>query len=324
MSKTAAFVVIFLILIIIAFPIYHVIKTLKHNNDELEETNKDLEAISKRIEILENKPFFPIPELPKEILFCGERVPLERDYVREKLLETIIIELENSFNLRTIFLRSGCWLLMIDQELKKAGLPYDLRCLAIIESGLYYKAYSGSARGLWQLTNNIVREYKGRADWWINQGYDPFKSTEIAIEHLKDLYQEFGNWASALAGYNMHKDKYTKQFNKQQATDFYEVRNIPLQTQRFVYRTIAIKLIMENPEKYGYETWEIINQKNLEPWKAKRVKLNVEKASKSIIDIVKDLQETYPQITYQKFIDYNRHILRDALPLGTYYIYIPE
>ena len=302
------------------------------------EKNTRIQAdLTTRIEKLEKKPLFPIPELPEEMDFCGERVPLERGYVRERLITALLIELENSFNLRTVFLRTSRWFPFIEQQLKKASLPVDLKYLAVIESGLNQRAYSEArARGLWQLTNLIVRLYKKRADWWINEAYDPYSATdkilgrlatEVAIKFLKDLYMEFERWPCCLAGYNMNKDKYRKKLEEQGVEDFYEVRDIPWQTQRFAYRAIAIKLIMQNPEKYGYENWEAINQKSFKPWRVKKIEYTIEGrkgSKKSIMSIIEDLKENHPHLTYQKFVDYNSHILRSELPSGTYNIYIPE
>lgn len=325
MFKKALFIIIIaLILLLIASGFLYLLRERRDFKWMIVSVDKLFDRVDK----LEKKSIFSFYWILEEISLCDEQVPFEREYVQERLIESLIIETEKSLDMKLIFLRSGRWFPVIERELNKAELPLDLKYLFVIESNLNHRANSErGARGISQFDRRTGRQYGLRVDWWIDERYDPFKSIEAAIKHLKDLYDEFGNWPSALAGYNMHKDKYGKQFKKQEARDFYEVRNIPWQTQRFIFRMIATKLIMERPERYGYETWQLINLKKYRPWQVERIKLVVKgsrKNRKSIVEILKELKEKYQELSYPKFVDYNPHILRDSLPPGTYQIYIPE
>lgn len=297
--------------------------------ERLKETEITQQGLERILEEIEKRASYKFPPLPEEITFCEEIVPLKRDYVWERLFEGLIIEINKSLDMGLIFLRTGRWFPVIEKALAEAGMPLDLKYLFVIESNLNHMANSSKgARGISQFDRLTARQCGLRCglrrDSWIDERYDPFRSIEAAIKHLKERYTEFGNWSSVLATYNMNKDKYKERLEEQETDDFYEVRQIPMQTQRFDYRAIAVKLIMENPEKYGYPSWEVINQIKYKSWQVKKIEIVVKKRRKSISEIVEELKSQYPNLTHREFLDYNPHILKAELPKGTYNIYIPE
>ena len=331
LNKKALFIiVIFIVISGLSVDYFH--EKNKEREEEIGTLRQEQKILLERIETLEEKNLFSFPRMPEEITFCKEKVPLEKEYVRERLLEALIIEINKSLDMRLIFLRTGRWFPFIESELRLEDLPIDLKYLVVIESNLNHMANSSKgARGLWQFDRRTARQ-RGlrcglRRDLWIDERYDPYSSTEAAIKYLKELYVEFGSWPSVFAAYNMNKDKYKEKLEEQETDSFYQVRQIPRETQRFVYRAIAVKLIMENPEKYGYPSWEIVNKKKYEPWEILTRKLIVEgsrNSRKSIIDIVKELKGKHSNLTHRKFLDYNPHILQGELPPGTYTTYIPR
>ena len=273
------------------------------------------------------------PFIPEEVEFCGEKLPLDRFGVRERL-EWALMRETDRWAMALIFLRSGRWFPMIEQKIEERELPEDLKYVAVIESDLNPEAESNAgAVGLWQFIKDTATRMLGLiVNSYIDERCDPEKSTETALKHLKELYWELGAWADALAGYNMNKDRYKEQKAKEQARDFYEVKDIPDQTQKYVFRAIAVKLIMENPEKYGYPSLEEINRIKYEPYPVEVRVITVASQRERIADIAQRLG-----MTYQEFRILNPHILikmkkvrgvyrvvRDWLLKNKYKVYIKK
>jgi len=273
---------------------------------------------------------FVSPFIPDKVEFCGEEVPLEKFEVRERLERALFRE-ANRWGMCLIFLRSGRWFPLIEENIKKQNLPKDLKYVAAIESDLNTEAYSyAGAAGLWQFIKDTATDLCGLTiDSYVDERLDPEKSTEAALKHFKELYQEFGDWMSALAGYNMHKDRYRREKIKEHAVNFYDIKDIPLEALQYPFRAIAVKLIMENPEKYGFPSWEEIGKAKYDPYPVKPITLVVRKTKEKIVEIAERFG-----MTYYQFRVFNPHILikknkykvvtRDYLHLGKYKIYITK
>ena len=137
--------------------------------------------------------------------------------------------------------------------LKKNGLPEDLIYLACIESTLNPRAYSGAkAAGIWQFIPSAGKQYGLEINEYVDERYDPVKSTEAACRYLKSAYNKYGNWESAAASYNGGMGRITKELNAQGEKSAYDLYLVD-ETARYIYRLIAMKLIMENPRAYGYK-----------------------------------------------------------------------
>jgi len=152
--------------------------------------------------------------------------------------------------------RSGCYLPMIREQLKEAGLPEDLAYLAMIESGYNERAYSRArAVGIWQFIRSTGRKYGLTVNSYVDERRDPVKATQAAISYLGDLHQEFGSWYLAVAAYNAGEGKIRRAIKKYNTTDFWEIaqgRYLKLETKLYVPKLIAAILIAKEPEKYGF------------------------------------------------------------------------
>ena len=152
--------------------------------------------------------------------------------------------------------RSTKYLPMIRRELTAAGLPQDLAYLAMIESGYNPSAYSHAhAAGLWQFIRGTGRLYGLRIDSWVDERREPEKATKAAAAYLKNLYERFGDWQLAVAGYNAGEGKIEKAIKKYNSRDFWELaqhKYLRLETKRYVPKLIAAIIIAKNPEKYGF------------------------------------------------------------------------
>jgi membrane-bound lytic murein transglycosylase D len=142
--------------------------------------------------------------------------------------------------------------------LKEHDLPEDLIYLAMIESGFSPKAYSRAhAVGPWQFIRETGERYGLKVNAWVDERKDPIKSTKAAAKHLADLYNRFGSWYLAAAGYNAGEGKISKALAMYNATNFWDItadhcRYIKEETKQYVPKMIAAALIAKEPEKYGF------------------------------------------------------------------------
>ncbi|MGQ9802145.1 MAG: LysM peptidoglycan-binding domain-containing protein [Candidatus Saccharicenans sp.] len=153
--------------------------------------------------------------------------------------------------------RSGLYRPMIVEELRKSGLPEELSWLPLIESGYKPRALSRArALGLWQFIASTGYRYGLRRDKFIDERMDPVKSTRAAIKYLLELHDFFGDWTTAIAAYNCGEMRVQNVIRAQKIDyldNFWDLfANLPYETARYVPRFIATLMILENPEKYGF------------------------------------------------------------------------
>ena len=156
--------------------------------------------------------------------------------------------------------RKGRYQDMIRSKLKKAGLPQNLLYQAMIESGFNHNAYSRShAAGIWQFIPTTGVNYGLRRDWWIDERYDPEKATDAAIAYLKKLYDMFGDWYLAMAGYNAGEYRIQKALRLSNYNDFWNLprRSIREETRNYVPKMIAATIVCSQPENYGFDSLEV-------------------------------------------------------------------
>jgi membrane-bound lytic murein transglycosylase D len=153
--------------------------------------------------------------------------------------------------------RSGRYLGMIRETLRSRGLPEDLAYTAMIESGFKPDAVSRvGAKGMWQFMAGTARRYGLRVDSWVDERYDPEKSTVAAAGYLRDLYTQFGSWSLAQAAYNAGEVKVARAIRKVGSSDFWilaESKYLRRETKDFVPQIHAATVIGRDPDRYGFE-----------------------------------------------------------------------
>jgi len=151
--------------------------------------------------------------------------------------------------------RAGRYREMIERIFREEGLPQDLIYLAQAESSFKPTALSRArARGMWQFMSFRGQEYGLRVSWWLDERQDPEKSTRAAARHLRDLYEEFGDWHLAMAAYNTGPGGVARAIERTGYADFWELhkRNVlPRETKNYVPIILAMTIIAKNQEKYG-------------------------------------------------------------------------
>jgi len=184
--------------------------------------------------------------------YCGEPVPLEDPEVRERMEREVLSVLADPHQVILWIKRSRQALAPIEEALRAQRLPKDLKYVAIAESSL--RPHAGSSRGAmgyWQFIEPTGRKYGLRVDSEKDERRNLFASTQAAIAYLKDLRQIFGSWTLAVAAYNMGENGLRSDISQQNMRDYYRLY-LPLETQRYVFRILTAKLILENPEQYGF------------------------------------------------------------------------
>jgi len=190
-------------------------------------------------------------ELPKEIDFAGERVPLENFDVKEALERELLI---NSYwQSQTIMLikKSTRYFGLIEPILKKMNIPNDFKYLSLAESGFSNVTSHIGAVGFWQFIPATAKDYGLEVNDEVDERYHIEKSTKAACMFLKESYKVYKTWSMAAASYNAGRKALNKQIERQY-TDYYYDILLNEETSRYIFRIIALKLILTNPKKYGY------------------------------------------------------------------------
>jgi len=200
------------------------------------------------------------PPLPTKLDFCGEGVPLDTFYVSEQLDREILVNTYWHSNALLLFKRANRWLPVIEPILKENNIPDDFKYLALIESGLQNITSPASAKGYWQLMEKTAKQYGLVVNKEVDERYNVEKATVAACKYLHDAHQRFGSWTLAAASYNMGMGGLNKRLTQQEAKSYYDLL-LNEETARYIYRTLAIKVIFNNPSKYGFT----LREKDLYP-----------------------------------------------------------
>lgn len=155
-------------------------------------------------------------------------------------------------------LRSTRYEALMKKVLRDNKLPEDLFYIALIESGFSSQAFShASAVGYWQFIRGTGKRYKLKINQLVDERRDPVLSTQAAAEYFKDLYKLLNSWYLSMASYNVGEGRVLRAVKKYKTHDFWElVRNkraLPRETDEYIPKFIAAKLIAKNPDKYGFD-----------------------------------------------------------------------
>ena len=191
------------------------------------------------------------PSIPDTLSFAGERVPLNQYYVREsldrELVSNMYYQSSTLFNIK----RATRVFPTIERILREQGVPEDMKYLCVIESGLQCVTSPAGAQGWWQFMKTTGQKYGLEVGDDIDMRNHLEASTVAACKYLKDLKRRFGSWTAAAAAYNCGESGLNKRLVAQRQDSSYELL-LNQETQRYVYRILALKLIMQHPQDYGF------------------------------------------------------------------------
>lgn len=191
------------------------------------------------------------PELPKNVTFAGEKVPLERWDVREALDRELLINSYSHSNTMYALKLAGRYFPMIEARLKANGVPDDFKYLCVAESHLQNQTSRAGAVGFWQFMKDTGPRYGLVINDDVDERYNVKKSTDAACMYLKQAYAKFGSWTAAAASYNCGQGGYNSHSDFQGVNNYYDTM-LPEETMRYVFRIVALKYIISNPERMGF------------------------------------------------------------------------
>lgn len=257
------------------------------------------------------------PELPKSVTFAGDKIDLDRIDMYERLDRELTAMAYTHGNTLLVLKRANRYFPQLIPILKENGVPEDLIYLACIESTLNPRAYSGAkAAGLWQFIPSAAKQYGLEVNDYVDERYDPEKATVAACKYLKSAYRKYGNWESAAASYNGGMGRITKELDAQGQESAYDLYLVD-ETTRYMFRLLAMKLIMESPKNYGYY---LKADQLYQPVKTKTV----------VVDYPVEDWPTWAKkqgISYSQLREFNPWIRAKSLPNKTgkaYNVKIPE
>lgn len=190
-------------------------------------------------------------DIPNVMTFAGERVPLQDTDVRERLDREIHVNTYWHSNMLLMIKKANRFFSEIEPLLKKYNLPDDFKYLAVAESGLDNVTSHAGASGFWQFMKATGKEYGLEINNYVDERYNLELATKVAAQYLINSKELFGSWTTAAAAYNAGNAGITKQMKRQDATDYYSLL-LNSETGRYVFRILAFKEILSNPEKYGF------------------------------------------------------------------------
>lgn len=192
------------------------------------------------------------PVIPKSMHFAGVKVDLDRTDRWERLDRELTSMAYTHGNTLLALKRANRYFPVLAPILKKNGVPDDMIYLAVIESTLNPRALSpAKAGGLWQFMPSTGKDYGLEVNDYVDERYDPVKATEAACRYLKNAYAKYGNWESVAASYNGGMARISNELDAQQVDTAYDLY-LADETMRYMFRLLAMKLIMENPKEFGF------------------------------------------------------------------------
>ena len=254
-------------------------------------------------------------KLPKAITFCGEHVPIELWDVKERLEREFLSILSGEPLVILWLKRANRYFPHIESHIRLAGLPDDVKYMTVVESSLNPQARSGAgAVGMWQFIRSTGRSYGMSHTYWLDERRDFEKATDGALRYLKDLFEDFQSWPLALAAYNSGAERVREAMLTQRVVNYYQLA-LPRETERYVFRIIAAKIILENPARYGFalEAAELY-----EPLPTTWINLRVRGSRLHLRDVA-EAGGTY----FRHIKKLNPQLRRDSLPRGLHRIRVP-
>lgn len=255
-------------------------------------------------------------EIPSQVSFAGEPVPLDLFDVKEALDRELLSN--TYFHSQTIRLikLANRYFPLIEPVLKKNLVPDDFKYLTLAESGLSQAVSPAKAVGFWQLMKGTALEYGLEVGSEVDERYHVVKSTQVACQYLIDSYKKYGNWTMTAASYNAGRRGVDRQVSRQKKENYYDLL-LNEETARYLYRVVAFKLIFEDPAAYGFT----LSKQDLYP----EIPVRVLEVDSSISDFA-DFAAGYD--TNYKILKYLNPWLRDTKLSNSahknYEILVPE
>lgn len=265
-----------------------------------------------------NEQYYKIVSLPipEALTFAGEQVPLDIFYVREALDRELSVNTYWHSASLQLMKKTHRYFPLFDSILSHHGIPSDFKYLSIAESNLSHAVSPAGAVGFWQFMKETAKEFGLEVNKEVDERYHIYKSTEAACKYFLKSFEKYQNWTLVAAAYNAGNNGIRKQIEKQKVTSYYDLL-LSEETSRYIFRILAIKLIFEDPESYGFY---LEDDEYYKPIPLKSIEVNTKIASWA--DFAKEQGISYKLLKY-----FNPWLRKDYLTnrkKKTYRILIPE
>jgi membrane-bound lytic murein transglycosylase D len=197
--------------------------------------------------IIINKSF----KLPAEVSFAGEKMPLNNFDTRESLERELLTSAYRHSSTFLIIKRANRYLPVIEKILKENGIPDDFKYLVAAESEYSNMVSPAGATGFWQIMQETGREEGMEINNEVDERYSIEKSTRFACDYFKKSFEKYGNWTLAAASYNGGRSAIDEQIAIQHQYNYYDLL-LTEETARYIFRAVAYKLVISNPENFGF------------------------------------------------------------------------
>lgn len=284
------------------------VKRFQNAEKKISDLEKEVAGLKKELGYLK------IADPPDQLVLCDRPIPLVDDDVREDFEREFYQILEDRGLLTILVKRYNKFLNIFSEELNRANMPADLIYLAVAESYLNPRTVSSAnAGGIWQFIRDTGKREGLSINDQIDERYTVVRSTKSALQYLRKLRDEFGDWFLAMAAYNSGEGRVREAIANQGTRDFFHLF-LPQETDRYVFRVAAIKEIVGNPQKYGLS---IERADYYRPYAVAEVIIEVDKETHTAV-----LAQAM-DLPYKIFREYNLHIRKYRLPRGVHRLYIP-
>jgi len=273
-------------------------------------SHSDEKALQNLPQVIKSVPMADFVEL------AGEAVPIHRHDVKERLDRELMVNGYWHSNTIQAIKMSYRYFPTIERILAEEGVPTDFKYLAVAESDLRLKTSYAGAKGYWQFMKASGKQYKLEINDEVDERYHIEKSTRAAAKYIKSMYKRFGSWTSAAAAYNVGPTRY-KRISTQQGSENYYDLNLNDETSRYVFRVLAFKYILSNPESFGFY---IPNEEKYQPLS----NYYTVTVNKSVADWAQFAKEK--GISYRDLKIYNPWLIDSKLTVinNTYEVKIPK
>ena len=189
--------------------------------------------------------------VPDYLDFAGERMPLENPDILERMDRELLVNTYWQSNGLLMFKRAKKYFPVIEPILAEYGIPEDFKYLAVIESGLTNASSPAGAKGVWQILKGTAKENGLEVNANVDERYHLEKATRVACKYLLKSKERLGSWTNAAAAYNAGNAGVSRRLKAQKVNGYYDLL-LGEETGRYIFRIVALKEILNNPDKYGY------------------------------------------------------------------------
>ncbi len=209
------------------------------------------------------------PSINESLYFAGEKIPTEIFYVFESIERELLVNVYWHSSTLLILKRSERWFPVIEPILKENGIPDDFKFLSMIESNLTNTRSPAGASGFWQFMEGTAKEYQMEVNADVDERYHIEKSTHAACRYLNKAYEKYKSWALVAAAYNAGTKRIDGFLAEQKASSYFDLL-MAEETERYLYRIMAMKIIYANPAEFGFYP---MDEKSYLPYQFKTVKV---------------------------------------------------